>query len=380
MAERDYYDVLGVPRDATTEQIRKSYRKLALKYHPDRNPDDPEAEAKFKEAAEAYDVLSNEQTRQRYDRYGMAGVGGHSEHSFNSYEDIFSAFSDVFGGGGVFDEFFGRSRGRRPRRGRSLRVTLELELAEVLTGVEKDITLTRPEVCSACGGTGAEDEGVRTCGTCRGHGQVERGQGFFRLRSTCPKCGGDGRIIVDRCSECRGQGRISREVVVNVHVPAGVENGTRLRLQGEGEPAVDGPPGDLYCDVIIRPHDVFERDGDDLCCEVPISYTVAVLGGEVAVPVLDGGTHELTVPRGTQSGQVLPVTGMGLPNLQTQRRGDLRVRVLVETPRKLTERQEELLRELAEIEHVNVSERRRGWLDKIKDYLVGRDQDETEKQ
>lgn len=377
MAEVDYYEVLGVTRDADHEQIRKAYRKLALKYHPDRNPDDPEAEARFKQAAEAYDVLGNSETRDRYDRFGMAGVGGHSAHSYSNVEDVFSAFSDIFGGG-MFDEFFGRGRSRRPQRGRSLRVALELNLADVLNGVDRQITLTRPEICKACSGSGAAGDGVRTCGTCRGHGQVERGQGFFRLRTTCPKCGGSGRVIVDPCKECEGQGRKMREVDVTVRVPAGVESGTRLRVQGEGEPRPDGPPGDLYCDVFIREHDVFQRNGNDLFCEVPISYTVACLGGDVDVPVLDGGTRSLSVPRGTQSGDIQRISRMGLPELGGHVRGDLLVRLVVETPKKLTERQEELLRELADIEDAHVSERRRSWLDKIKDYLSGKDDDHGE--
>ena len=373
MADRDYYEILGVARDAPRSEIKKAYRRMALKYHPDRNPDDPQATERFKEAAEAYEVLGNDDTRQRYDRYGRAGLKGAGVRHFSGLEDIFSAFSDIFGGV-LFDEMFGGGT-RRARRGRSLRVTLEIELKDVLTGIEKRIALTRAETCSKCSGQGAAEGGLRTCATCRGYGQLERSGGFAIIRTTCPRCSGTGTVIVEPCPQCRGKGRVHTEVEIPVRVPAGVEHGTRLRIAGEGETVADGPPGDLYCDVFVRDHPVFERNGADLYCEVPITYTVAALGGIVEVPALEGEALELRVERGTQSGEVLRLRGRGVPHARGGGRGDLLVRTLIETPGKLTARQEELLRELAGIEDAHVTERRKGWLDKIKEYLSNSDSD-----
>ncbi|MFO7959129.1 MAG: molecular chaperone DnaJ [Candidatus Brocadiia bacterium] len=372
MADRDYYEILGVDRDASEAEIKKAYRKLALEYHPDRNPDDPDAAERFKEAAAAYQVLGDPEKRQRYDRYGEAGVRGTGAREFSSFEEIFSTFSDIFGGGSIFDEFFGGTRRRRTaRKGRSLRVAVEIDLEDVFTGTEKTISLRRAEVCEQCGGTGASEDGVRTCGTCRGHGQVESRQGFFSMRRTCPRCGGDGKIITDPCPGCDGKGRVARDVDVTVQIPPGIESDVRLQLRGEGEPLPGGMRGDLYCDVRVREHEVFERQGSDLFCEVPLSYPTAALGGHVEVPTLDGETYELSVPKGTQSGKILRVRGLGLPDRQMGGRGDLLVRVVVETPEKLTERQEELLRELAEVEEANVSRRRKSFLDKVKEYIYG---------
>jgi molecular chaperone DnaJ len=372
MADRDYYDVLGVQRDAEETAIKKAYRRLAMKHHPDRNPDDPEAAEKFKEAAEAYEVLSDPGKRQRYDQYGKDGLRGDVLHDWTSVEDIFSAFSDVFGGAGIFDEFLGGGRRRARAQGRNLRVSLEIELEDVLSGVEKTIGLRRFDVCEECGGKGAQEGGIRTCSTCRGYGELQTSQGFFSLRRTCPHCGGKGTVIVDPCEKCGGTGRIERDVEVVVRVPAGIGSGVRLRVTGAGEPSPNGRPGDLYCDVFVRDHAVFQRDGNDLYCEVPIAYSTAALGGQVEVPTLGGESHELVIPRGTQSGELLRVARFGLPSMRGGGRGDLIVRALVETPQKLTPRQEELLRELAEIEHVNVSERRKSFLDKIRDYIHGR--------
>jgi molecular chaperone DnaJ len=371
MSEHDYYEVLGIDRDATQAEVKKAYRRKAMELHPDRNPDDPAAAEKFKEAAEAYEVLGNEETRNRYDRYGRAGLQGVPLHDFGSVEDILSVFSDFFGGAGIFDSFFGGTAGRRPGRGRNLRVSLELDLREVLDGAEKMIDLARMEVCKECEGRGAPKEGLRSCGQCRGHGQVETRQGFFRMRTACPRCGGRGTVVVDPCPKCGGRGRIHKEVEVTVRVPAGIESGTRLRVRGEGEAHPDGPSGDLYCDVFVRPHDVFERNGPDLLCEVPIGYPTAALGGVVDVPSLDGEARELAIPHGTQSGDVLRLRRLGLPRLDGGGRGDMLVRVVIETPRRLTQRQEELLRELAEIEEENVSERRKSFLSKLKDYIYG---------
>lgn len=378
MAERDYYEILGVGSDASEEEIKKAYRRMALKYHPDRSPDNPEATERFKEAAEAYEVLSNEETRRRYDLYGHAGLKGVPLHEFSSVDDIFSVFSDFFAGTGIFDDLLGARFTRTARKGRSLRVTLEVDLAEVLTGTEKTIALARAEMCDKCQGSGAPEDGIRTCSRCRGYGQVESQQGFFRMRTTCPRCHGQGRVIVDPCSQCGGTGRVEKEVEIIVKVPAGMESGTRLRVRGEGEPSGAGPRGDLYCDVFVADHPVFERAGADLLCEVPINYPTATLGGRIEVPTLEGDLHELAIPRGTQSGKVFRVPRRGLPSVQGRGRGDILVRVVVETPQKLTPRQEELLKELAEIENVNVSERRKSFLEKIRDYLYRKGTDQAE--
>jgi molecular chaperone DnaJ len=371
MTARDYYDALGVDRDASQDEIRKAYRKSALQFHPDRNPGDSQAEERFKEAAEAYEVLGNEETRRRYDRYGEAGLKGMPLHDFRSPDDIFSVFSDFFAGAGIFDDLFGARRGMRSDRGRSLRVRVDVSLEEVLGGAEKEIALMRADPCEACGGKGAAEDGLLTCASCRGYGQVESRQGFFRVRTSCPRCGGSGTIISKPCPACDGHGRVQKEVSVTVRVPPGIESGTRLRMAGQGERSPGGPPGDLYCDVYVAAHPVFERAGADLLCALPIGYPTAALGGEVDVPTLDGEVRSLAIARGTQSGEVLRLRRMGLPHMGTGGRGDLLVRVEVETPTRLTPRQEELLRELAAIEHVHVSEKRQSFLDKLKEYLSG---------
>ncbi len=371
MAESDYYELLGVDRDASAAEIKRAYRKMALKYHPDRNPGDKEAADRFKAAAEAYEVLGNEETRRRYDVYGKAGLAGVPLHEFSSVEDILGVFSDFLGGPGFFDEFFGSARTRGPARGRNLRVAMAIDLHDVLTGVEKTVRLKRAEVCDRCGGRGAPEDGIKTCPQCRGHGQVESRQAFFRVRTTCPRCAGRGSVITRPCSECGGNGHIEREAEVVVKVPAGIESGTRLRVRGEGEPSPAGPSGDLYCDVFVEEHPVFQRSGADLICEVPISYPTAALGGTVPVPTLQGEPYELVVPAGTQSGDVLRLRGMGVPDMRGRGQGDLLAKVFIETPRNLTQRQEELLRELAEIENVNVPEKRRSFLSKVKDYIYG---------
>lgn len=376
MADRDYYEVLGVERDASAEEIKRAYRKLAMKYHPDRNPEDPDAAEKFKEAAAAYQVLGDAEKRRRYDRYGMAGVQGAGAQQFGTVEDIFDAFGEIFGGGGIFGDFFGGGGRRRSatRKGRSLRVAVEIDMEDVLTGTEKTISLRRGEICPACDGAGAAQDGIRTCGTCRGHGQVESRQGFFSMRRTCPRCGGSGKVIAEPCAECHGKGQVQKDADVTIQIPPGIESNVRLQIRGEGEPVPGGVRGDLYCDVRLREHPVFERQGSDLYCEVPLAFPTAALGGSVEVPTLDGETYELAVPKGTQSGKLLRIRGQGLPNRQTGHRGDLLVQVIVETPEKLTARQEELLRELAEIEEANVSRRRKGFLDKVKEYIYGKEQ------
>ncbi|MHC4480940.1 MAG: molecular chaperone DnaJ, partial [Planctomycetota bacterium] len=366
----------GVERDASQAELKKAYRRMALKHHPDRNPGDAEAAEQFKAAAEAYEVLGNEETRRRYDLYGKAGLEGVPLHEFGSVDDILSVFSDFFGGTGLFDEFFGTARSRRtrrPGRGRNLRVAVEIGLHEVLSGTEKTLALTRSEVCQDCQGRGAAQDGVKTCSQCRGHGQVESRQAFLRMRTTCPRCRGTGTVIVDPCGGCDGTGRVQQGVEVVVRIPPGIESGTRLRVAGEGEPSPSGPRGDLYCDVFVRPHPVFERNGQDLLCELPISYPLAALGGLMEVTTLDGEGREMAIPPGTQSGQVLRLRGLGLPQMRGRGKGDLLVRVVIETPDRLTLRQGELLRELAEIENAPVAEKRKGFLDKVRDYIYGQD-------
>ena len=371
MADRDYYEVLGVQQDASQADIKKAYRGMALRYHPDRNPGDPGAAERFKEAAEAYEVLGNEEARRRYDLYGKAGLQGVPLHEFSSVDDILNVFSDFFGGAGFFDDFFGRTRARQPTRGRNLRVSVEIGLRDVLTGTQRTIALTRSEICESCAGRGAPEEGMRTCSQCRGHGEVESRQAFFRMRTTCPRCGGRGTVITAPCGACGGSGRRQQQVQVVVSIPAGIESGTRLRVRAEGEPSSDGPRGDLFCDVFVSEDAVFARNGTELLCEVPVSYPTAALGGSIEVPSVDGESCELVVPRGTQSGDVLRMRRLGLPAMGRGGRGDMLVRVIVETPQRLTRRQEELLRELAEIEDVNVSERRETFLAKLKSYIYG---------
>lgn len=369
MAEEDYYQILGVDRKSSAQQIKRAYRKKAMEYHPDRNPGNREAAEKFKAAAEAYDVLSDQEKRARYDRFGKAGLRGGDVRGFSSFEDIFSAFSDIFGGASIFDDFFSTATGT-PRRGRNLRVSLELDLEEVLNETGKTITLRRQESCDRCNGTGCEPgTGPTTCSYCHGYGQVETRGGFFSVRTTCPSCHGSGKVIQHPCGGCSGSGRAEREVDIAVRIPAGVESQVRLRLRGEGEAGPGGRRGDLYCDIIVREHPIFRRQGAHLLCEVPIAFSTAALGGKVQVPGLDGKPHELTIPRGTQSGEVLAINGLGLPRPNRSGRGDLLARVVIETPRKLTERQQELLRELAQIERANISEKRQSFLDRIKHYI-----------
>lgn len=351
----DYYELLGIGRSATTDEIRKAYRNLALKLHPDRNPGDKEAEKKFKEISQAYDVLSDPEKRKKYDTFGHEGLQGYATRDFQSasFEDIFEAFGDIFGGEeSIFGDIFGVGRGRGGRRrGTSLRVEITLDLKEAATGVRKTIELWRHERCGACGGSGAKPGTKReSCSTCGGRGAVMRNAGFFSVRQTCPTCGGQGEVVRDPCSECRGDGMVRRKREIEVDIPAGIEDGTRMRLAGEGEPSRDGgTPGDLFVDVYVKPHEFFKREGEHLYCEVPITYAQAALGGEIEVPTLETKAV-LEVPKGTQSGAVLRVKGQGVRRLNARGQGDLYVRVTVQVPTKLTKRQEEILREFSKLE------------------------------
>ena len=377
MVKKDYYEILGLSRGASPEEIKKAYRKAALQHHPDRNPDSPEAEGRFKEAAEAYQVLSDTEKRRRYDQYGHSGLEGAGVGGFRSYDDIFDLFGDIFGGGGggsIFGELFGfgggRSRGPQVRQGRSLKVEIELSFDEVMAGVEKTVSLRRADLCAECGGSGALKGTEReTCAECGGYGSVNHRSGFFTVQTTCGKCGGLGTYAKDPCKTCRGGGRVTRKREIKVKIPPGVDEGSRIRIRGEGEPGErGGPPGDLYCFIRVDPHDMFERRGDDLYCEIGISYPQAALGGEIEVPTLNGAAS-LKLRPGTQSHQLYRLRGLGFPNVEGYGRGDELVRVVVEVPKRLKGRQEELIRELAKVEGKRVAPRKRSLFQKFKEYL-----------
>ncbi|HRM69192.1 MAG TPA: molecular chaperone DnaJ [Thauera phenylacetica] len=374
MSKRDYYEVLGVNRDAGDDEIKKAYRKLAMKYHPDRNPDNKEAEEKFKEAKEAYEMLSDPQKKAAYDRYGHAGVdpsmgAGPGAQGFDGFSDAFGdIFGDLFGGG--------RGGGRsNVYRGADLRYNLEITLEEAARGAEKTIRIPTVEECGTCHGSGAKPgTHPKPCPTCQGHGQVRVQQGFFSIQQTCPKCHGSGKIIPDPCRDCGGAGRTKKQKTLEVKIPAGIDDGMRLRHAGHGEPGLNGgPPGDLYVEIHIRKHAVFERDHDDLHCEMPISITTAALGGEIEIPTLEGMAR-LKIPAETQSGKVFRLRGKGIKNVRSHVHGDLMCHVVVETPVNLTERQKELLREFEEISSGNATRhnpKAQGWMDKVRDFFGG---------
>jgi len=376
MAKRDYYEVLGVEKTASEEEIKRAYRRMAIKHHPDKNPGNKEAEAKFKECAEAYEVLSDADKRRQYDQYGHEGLRGSSMHDFSrmNVEDIFSMFGfddffgSVFGGGG------GRRGSRRggPTRGYDLETGVELTLNEIATGAEKTIEFTRQDRCPECSGSGAApgSKPVR-CPLCGGNGQVAKGGGFFQMVSTCPQCQGSGHVVQHPCSKCRGSGRVPKKRTVAIKIPAGVHEGKGVRVGGEGEPGRDGGPnGDLYCYVRIKQHEFLERDGNDLIAVVPITFTQAALGASIEVPSLDG-TRQLKIPAGTQYGSTFRIRGQGLPDIRTGRSGDELVHVTVETPTNLDNRQEELLREFAQTENRDVSPKTRSFFEKLKRHFGG---------
>lgn len=349
MAKRDYYDVLGVPRNAGDEDIRRAYRNLAKKHHPDVNPGDKSAGDKFKEINEAYGVLSDSRKRKAYDTFGYDGgtAGGVAEGSRQGSDPFGGGMGDMFEDllGGFFGGLGGRRRGRAP--GEDLEVSLELGLEEAAAGGERKVTFERTEVCGTCDGSGAKPgTAPQTCKTCNGRGQIHVSQGFFAISRTCSKCRGRGTVIESPCPSCRGAGRVRVERTLSVNVPAGVDSGMRVRLGGEGEPGENGGPrGDLYLAVTVRHHEIFERDGDHLLLDLPVRFAVAAAGGDVQVPTLSS-TASLHIPAGTQSGQVFRMRGQGMPAVNRRVRGDLLVRIQVEVPRRLSRRQAELLREL----------------------------------
>ncbi len=367
--KRDFYEVLGVARDSEPDDVKRAYRQMALKFHPDRNPGDKDAEKRFKEAAEAYEVLSDPEKRQRYDRYGHAGLEGAAVHDFRSTDDIMSAFSDIFGGG-LFGDFFGERR-RGPRPGPDLLMKLEIELVEAARGTSRSIEVSRQEFCSDCRGSGSrKGTSPTTCNYCGGRGQIVQARGFFQVATTCPACGGDGVRVTDPCPTCRGAGRTPSASKLQVDVPPGVESGMWLQLRNQGELGdIGAPRGNLRIQVVVKRHPFFERRRNDLFCQVPISFAQATLGAEIQVPTLDG-PDTVMVPRGTQSGEMIRIKGRGMPDISGRGRGDELVEVVVETPRHLTPRQEELLREFAEIEHEQVSPRRKSFFEKLRDYFT----------
>jgi molecular chaperone DnaJ len=354
--KRDYYEVLGVDHGADNKEIKAKYRKLALKYHPDRNQGDKQAEEKFKEAAEAYEVLRDPEKRSIYDQYGHDGLQGTGFSGFRGFDDIFSSFSDVF------DEFFGfggsRRSGNAARQGADLRYDMTISFMDAAFGIEKEIQIEKLETCPSCQGAACEPgTSPENCSYCGGSGQISRTQGFFSIRTTCPQCRGQGRTIPNPCRECRGTGQVLEQKKVSVKLPAGVDTGSRLRLTGEGEGGIfGGPPGDLYIYVRVEPHEFFQRNKNDIVCQVPISFVQAALGDTIAVPTLNGD-KKLDIPKGTQPGDIFRFEGKGFPSLRRYGRGDQIIQVMVKTPTGLNKKQEKLLREFAALESSKLSTR-----------------------
>ncbi|MCB1097680.1 MAG: molecular chaperone DnaJ [Verrucomicrobiae bacterium] len=354
--KRDYYEVLGVERNADGSYIKKAYRKMAVKYHPDKNPGDPSAEEKFKELGEAYEVLSDDDKRAAYDRYGHAAFSQGMGSSGGAGVDPFDIFREVFGGGGggsgIFGDFFGGGGGgggrSMKRRGSDLRYDLQITLEEAAFGTEKELELEKSSACSGCKGSGsASGGGTKSCSTCGGHGQVISSRGFFQVQQTCPQCGGSGQMISDPCRECNGAGRTDKRERIKLKIPAGISEGSRLRSSGNGDAGMrGGPAGDLFVVIHVREHEVFERDENDLYCEVPVSFATAAVGGELVVPTLNGKAS-IRVPEGTQNGTLFRLKDKGMPQLNSTRSGDLMVRVQVEVPTKLNRKQKELLEAFA---------------------------------
>ena len=370
MSKRDYYEVLGVDRNADAKEIKKAYRRVAMKHHPDRNEGNAESEEKFKEASEAYEILSSEEKRAAYDRFGHDGVdpnraGGGGGFSSGGFGDIFGdVFGDIFGGGGG-------GGARRARRGSDLQYNLELSLEEAVAGVEKKVRLRTLVGCRTCSGSGSKPgSSPSTCGTCNGQGQVRMQQGFFSVQQTCPRCHGQGRTVTDPCGSCSGQGRINETKTLSVKVPQGVDTGDRIRLSGEGEAGPDGAAaGDLFVQIQVKQHAIFERDDADLYCEIPISFFDAGLGGEIEVPTLDGRV-KLRIPTETQTGKMFRLKGKGVKPVRGHTQGDLLCRVVVETPVRLNSEQKELMEKLREsLDGDKHSPRRKGWFDGVKKFV-----------
>ncbi|MDR2521010.1 MAG: molecular chaperone DnaJ [Spirochaetaceae bacterium] len=360
MAKRDYYEVLGVAKDAGKDEIKKAYRKLAIQYHPDKNPGDKTTEEKFKEATEAYEILSDDQKRGAYDQFGFAGVEGRQGHDFSNFQ----GFEDIFGGGdfsSIFENLFsgfgfGGGGGRRSagRTGSNLRYDVEIPFRDAVFGTKVEIQYPRQETCPVCKGSGGT--GKKQCPTCGGHGQVRQNSGFFSMATTCPACRGEGFVIQNPCRECNGQGTQKRRTKILVTIPPGVENGRRLALSGQGDAGPNGtPPGDLLVIVRVRPHQYFERHNYDLYCAAPISITQAAIGGEIQIPTLDEKTTKLKIPAGSANGKLLRIRGEGVPSASSGARGDLYIKLMVQIPAKLSKRGKELLEEFSRVEGENTS-------------------------
>ena len=378
MAKRDYYEILGISRNASSEEIKKAYRRLAVKYHPDKNRDNSkEAEEKFKEVSEAYKILSDGEKREIYDQYGHAGLQadvGAGGGGFTGFDfDPFKIFDEVFGqrsssGGGIFDNFFGGRTGvREGQPGSDLRYSLEITFKEAAFGTEKEIQVPRYETCSNCRGSGVKSgSSPQTCPSCGGTGSIAVSQGFFSMSRTCTQCHGRGTIIKDPCKECRGSGRVRRTRRVKVKIPAGIDNGSHLRLAGQGEAGLrGGPAGDLYITTRVRPHPIFKREGDTVICEIPITFTQAALGGEIRVPTLNGRAR-LKVPPGTQTNKIFRLRKMGIPRLHSSGRGDQWVKVIIETPVNLSAEQKQLLKRLEEVGRGNGQPKARDFFNKVR--------------
>ncbi len=360
-AKRDYYEILSIQRDAGQDEIKASYRKLAMKYHPDRNPGNQEAEEKFKEAAEAYEVLRDPQKRAMYDQFGHQGLEGTGFSGFGGFEDIFSSFGDIF------EDFFGFGGGRRTRgrtqRGSDLRFDMQISFMDAAFGTETKIDVGKLETCATCSGSGCKPgTQPETCGHCGGAGQISRSQGFFTVRTACPHCRGTGQNIPDPCSTCGGAGKVKTQKKVSIRIPAGVDTGSRLRLTGEGEPGPNnGPAGDLYVFIHVMPHEFFQREGTHVICKIPLSFIQASLGDKIQVQTLKG-EKTLEIPRGTQPGELFRLEGEGIPSLRTGQRGDQIIQVDIRTPTSLTRKQEELLREFGKLESKKFTNKLRNFL------------------
>ncbi|MBB3931063.1 molecular chaperone DnaJ [Kaistia hirudinis] len=377
MAKVDYYEILGVARDTDEKGLKVAFRKLAMQFHPDRNPGDHTAEAKFKEINEAYETLRDPQKRAAYDRFGHAAFeqGGPGAHGFSG--DFASSMSDIFDD--IFGEFMGGRRGQRPsggggrERGADLRYNMEITLEEAYAGKTAEVRVPTKIACDACSGTGAKPGShPKVCTTCDGHGRVRAAQGFFSIERTCPTCGGRGEIITDPCEKCAGSGRVTQERTLQVSIPAGIEDGTRIRLSSEGEAGLrGGPAGDLYLFLSVKPHSLFQREGADIFCRVPISITTAALGGQFDVPTVDGGKTRVKVPEGTQTGKQFRLKSKGMPVLRSKEMGDMYIQVVVETPSKLSRRQRELLEEFEQVSSEENNPESAGFFARIRDFFGG---------